>query len=491
MRLSLLVAGTTLPLIIFAAGLVYVYHERSRDLAFDRVLETVRNIRLVLDSQMQSLTSGLEVLALSQALQRDDLDGFRRDAEAFANRFPEESAVLLADRTGRQLLNTRVAAGEPLPPRSNQATTDEVFRTGRPVYSALFTASVAQRRIVTIEVPVRRNGDVVYVISFNPPLRMFQSLIEEQRPGPDWTVSIFDQAGLNFARVPNPDLTIGQRASPTLFAAFATASEAKTNTVSLEGTPLLTAFTRSALTGWRVAAGIPAQNLTAPLWNTLAITALIGTLLLATGLLFAIGMARQIARAETLQQMLVNELNHRVKNTLAMVQSLVTQTFRPGVDTVEARRKFDARLLALGRAHGVLGERKWESAGINEIVAGVIAPYTTDSGRIKASGQDMQLSAANAVVLSMILHELATNALKYGALSDPYGRVTIGWNSDGAGGLRLTWQELNGPAVTKPERTGFGSRLISGGFAAQGGRADLRYEESGLVCEVYCPQPGK
>ena len=254
------------------------------------------------------------------------------------------------------MLNTGVAPGAPLPPRVNRASIEEVFRTGRPAYSSLFVGSVTDQRIISVSVPVVRNGTVVNELSFDPPLALFQNIIRQLRPSDDWTMSFFDRTGVNFARVPNPEQTIGQRASPTLYAHLFDQREAKVETISLEGVPLLTAFTRSPLTGWTVAAGLSVASLTEPLWQALAITASVGLVMLVIGLAFALSMAAQIARGEALHALLVNELNHRVKNTLATVQSIAVQTFRRTPDRSEAMAKFEARLIALGRAHSVLSD---------------------------------------------------------------------------------------------------------------------------------------
>lgn len=480
----MLVSATLLPLILFAVGLVYFYHERGRDAAFNRVLDTVRSIRLVMDSEIGNITAGLEVLALSQALQRDDVEGFRRDALAFTQRFPEESSVLLSDSSGHQIINTRVPAGTPLPDRRNLEASEEVFRTGKPAYSRLFTGSVIGKKIITIDVPVMRDGKVIYSMSFNPPVAMFQSMVEQQQPGNEWTISIFDRLGINMARVPNPENTVGQRASPTLFEQMFKSNEAKIETVSLEGVPLLTAFTRSQLTGWTVAAGISARSLTAPLWHTVAITSVIGTGLLAIGLFFAINMAARIARSEAINTLLINELDHRVKNTLASVQSIAMQTFQPGINGTEARKSFDSRLVALGRAHSMLNEEKWRSANINTIVQNVMQAH--DPARVQARGPHLRLSPTQTLMLSLILHELATNALKYGALSNASGVISISWKELENNTLELVWHESGGPMVGKPERKGFGSRLIVDGLARRGGSADMMFAEDGLVCTIRC-----
>ena len=490
-RLVLLVAGTTLPLIVFAAGLVYHQHIRDREAASERVLDTVRGIRLVLDSEMQSLTSALQVLALSEALQHDDIAGFRREVDVFLSQYPDNLAISLADRSGRQLLNTRAQPGDPLPPRVNRETLDEVFRTGRPAFSKLITGSVSGQPLVTIDVPVYRYGQIVYEIAFAPSLTMFQKIIERQRPSAEWTVAIFDQAGVNFARAPHPELTVGRAASPTLLAELLQRPEAKLITTSLEGVELFSAFTRSSLSGWSVAAGIPTATVTAPLWRTLAVTAAIGSILLVIGLSFAILMAARIARAEALHGLLIDELNHRVKNTLATVQSVAWQTFRGVAEPAEARNKLDARLAAFGRTHDILSEQKWESADLREVVDGVLEPYRAKEGqRLHACGPEVRLTPRSAVMFSMALHELATNAAKYGALSNGSGEIFIDWSvTDGKGKqVRLDWREAGGPPVGPVRQKGFGSALIERGFAAQvDGRVTLDFPPTGVRCTLECP----
>jgi two-component sensor histidine kinase len=493
LRLPLLVAGTMLPLILFSAGVVYLSHVRERDAAFDRVLETVRGMRGVLDAEMQGITLSLQVLAGSQALQRGDMESFRRNVDVFLSRFPERSSIAMSDRSGRHVFNSNVAAGEPLPPRANREAIEHVFKTGEPFFSNLFVDSVSRQRIIAVSIPVMREGETVYEMSFNPPFGTFQMMVERLQPSSDWTISIFDRNGINFARIPNPQTTIGERASPTLFAEIFKAREAKVPTVSLEGVPLLTAYSHSPQTGWIVAAGIPARTVIAPLWRNLAITTGIGTILLGIGLAFALGMARQIARGETLHTLLINELNHRVKNTLATVQSIASQTFREAGDPAEARRKFDARLAALGRAHNVLSDEKWDTADLREIVEGVLEPYAAGNRqRLHMSGPEVRVAPRTALMISMALHELATNAAKYGALSNGTGEIFIDWSPEPDGDaedLRLTWTERGGPPVQPMERKGFGTRLIQDGFAHQlRGRATLDLQPAGLTCTLQCPR---
>lgn len=486
-RLALLVAGTTLPLIVFAGGIVFYNYKQDRKDATQRVLETVRSIRLVLDAEMQRTTGGLQVLALTSSLRAGDYEAFRPIARGFLEQYGKDGVVLVADRQGRQMFSSVTADTASLPPRNNRDIVEKVFESGLPAFSNLCVDAVRKRRIVTVEVPVIKDGEVAHVISFNPPFEIFQNIVEEQRPNSDWTISIFDGEGVNFARMPNPQDTIGKRASPTLFAEMFRKPEATVSTISLEGVPLITGFTRSSLTGWTVAAGIAESSLVGPLWRNLAITSAIGGLLLLIGLAFAVRMATTIARGEMLQELLVEELNHRVKNTLAILQSIAAQTFRSA--SRPEREKFEGRLRALAEAHNLLSIEKWQGSDLQDVVGRVLQPYAiNDPGRVKMFGPKVPLAPRLAVVLSMILHEIATNAAKYGALSNERGTVTLDWEiveEDARRMLRLIWTEAGGPPVAAPVQRGFGSRLIERSARDQlGGVATVDFLPGGVVYTI-------
>lgn len=487
MRLALLVAGTTLPLIIFAAGIVFNNYEQDRKDATQRVLETVRSIRLVLDAEMLRMTGGLQVLALTNSLRSSDFSNFRRIALGFLDQYGKDGVVLVADREGRQLFSSVTPDVATLPPRNNRDIVEKVFATKRPYYSNLFIGAVKKSLIVTVEVPVIRDGEVLYDISFSPPIEVFQAIVEQQRPGKDWTISIFDGEGINFARVPNPQDTIGKRAAASLHAQMFHDPEATFATVSLEGAPLITSIARSSLTGWTVAAGIAQTSLVAPLWRSLAITSVIGGALLLVGLAFAVRMATAIARGEMLHDLLIEELNHRVKNTLAILQSIATQTFRSA--SRAEREKFEGRLGALAEAHNLLSQEKWQGSELQDVIARVLNPYLLNNpDRVRMFGPKVPLSPRLAVILSMILHEIATNAAKYGALSNDTGTVTLDWEiteeNDGRK-LHLIWTEAGGPHVTAPVQRGFGSRLIERSARDQlGGEATVDFLPRGVVCTV-------
>ncbi|WP_296594788.1 HWE histidine kinase domain-containing protein [Phenylobacterium sp.] len=188
--------------------------------------------------------------------------------------------------------------------------------------------------------------------------------------------------------------------------------------------------------------------------------------------------------ADQHQRLLINELNHRVKNTLAIVQGIAWQSFRPSEVAREAVEAFEGRLAALSAAHDVLTQQSWEAAPIGQIVARALAPHHAGDGRLSVDGPPVDLEPKSAVALGLAMHELATNAVKYGALSTPEGRIEVRWAIDGAR-LELTWRETGGPPVARPARRGFGARLLEQGLAEElGGAVRLDFRPEGLVCVV-------
>lgn len=197
-------------------------------------------------------------------------------------------------------------------------------------------------------------------------------------------------------------------------------------------------------------------------------------------------------KADEQQQLLIHELNHRVKNTLAVVQSLAHQSFRSERANA-GYRQFEARLLTLSAAHNVLTEERWESARLDELVTRIVAPHCANPERVHTSGPAVRVPPFMALGLAMALHELCTNASKYGALSSPTGHVRLEWavaGRDGIHRLRVHWEEIGGPPVTPPARAGFGSRLLLHGLARElQGHVQHEFRPTGVVCIIDAPLP--
>ncbi|WP_082554796.1 MULTISPECIES: sensor histidine kinase [unclassified Caulobacter] len=198
------------------------------------------------------------------------------------------------------------------------------------------------------------------------------------------------------------------------------------------------------------------------------------------------------ARRESreLQKLLIRELNHRVKNTLASVQSIVHQTLKTAGSPEAFSEALTARLAALSQSHDVLTRSDWSGADVREIVAEQLRPYGSGSAcRFSVTGPDVKLQPNRAVTLGMVLGELATNAAKYGALSNR-GRVAVRWRRRselGAPRLRLLWLERGGPCLAVPTQRGFGTRLIERSLVGLGGAARLRFGSRGVACRLDFP----
>lgn len=195
--------------------------------------------------------------------------------------------------------------------------------------------------------------------------------------------------------------------------------------------------------------------------------------------------------AENRQILLTRELQHRVKNTLAMVNALANQTLRRATNAQDGLAAFSARLIALGHAHDILTQTSWTSAPILAVVRETLVNHRGEGERIRWSGPDVRLTAKQSLALALALHELATNAVKYGALSNDGGTVGVHWQialREGHPQLRFEWRETGGPLVEAPARRGFGSRLIEQSLAAEfGGVVAVDYAPTGLVCTIDAP----
>ena len=192
---------------------------------------------------------------------------------------------------------------------------------------------------------------------------------------------------------------------------------------------------------------------------------------------------------ERQQKLLLDELNHRVKNTLSTVQAIADQTLRTSPDPANFRAHFEARLMALSATHNLLTATSWVSADLGEVARLEFRPYGPE--RYRVSGPAVALSSSQALALGLLFHELVTNAAKYGALSSGDGRVEVVWRvrrAHGGADLEIDWRELEGPPVVPPSRRGFGSRLIERSLQGQlGGEATLDYAAEGVRCRIRLP----
>jgi two-component sensor histidine kinase len=181
-----------------------------------------------------------------------------------------------------------------------------------------------------------------------------------------------------------------------------------------------------------------------------------------------------------------------VRNTLAIVNAIATQTMKHTPSVEEFRRAFGGRIAALAKTHTLLAATRWSASTLHELIVQQLEPYTRDrADSVRIAGPRLLVNPKQALTLSLVMHELTANAAKYGALSVPTGRVEIGWQIEPVRSLRLTWREAGGPPVTPPTRRGFGSQLIEFNIAHEfGGEARLDYRPAGVECVLKIPLRG-
>jgi two-component sensor histidine kinase len=200
------------------------------------------------------------------------------------------------------------------------------------------------------------------------------------------------------------------------------------------------------------------------------------------GLIGSVADIHDLKLAEERRQLLINELNHRVKNTLATVQALARQAAKPGLAADGVWSAFEARLLSLASAHSLLTTNSWSGAKLPDVVDHALGHWGRQ--QVDIQGPEVWLTPHQALSLSIAFHELTTNAVKYGALSEPDGRVAITWRRVGST-INLTWRESGGPPVTSPKRRGFGSRLLERSLAHElQGQVALKFAPEGVRCDI-------
>jgi two-component sensor histidine kinase len=199
--------------------------------------------------------------------------------------------------------------------------------------------------------------------------------------------------------------------------------------------------------------------------------------------------AKEREAADKLQKLILEELHHRIKNTLATVSAIASQSLRAATSIEHGQHAIEGRLVALGRAHDLLLQARWANATLEHTIRGATEPYVSiGSGRISIEGPEVRITSGAVIALAMTLNELCTNTTKFGALSVPAGRIEIVWMVDEATQrLRLTWSEKNGPTVHAPSRQSFGTRLIGSLGQQLKGHVDLAYDATGFVYVLDVP----
>lgn len=525
--LLVLALATSIPITACAGFLAYHFvaeSSQSRKVEYEDRLRLMRNAT---ELRVANIIEDLQILALSPLLAAGRFDEFRSHAVDTV-KLIGGLAIALYEPDGQQLVNTRLDPGTPLPKRTAFDAERRAIETGRPQVSGLQQAVVDGQPIVTIAVPVRIAGQIRYALNVGLSPRYLSTLMDDYVSG-GLVGSIIDQQGILLARRPllDGDDLIGQPTIPAVRSHVGQVSAWWIKAISRPGVATYTSLLRSDQSGWTVNLALPREAIDGPLHRTIewivALTLFTFVLGLALARLLAhrflaefsdleryvsglqngvvsptIGRIAEVNRmkqvlhlvggelASALRQQrdLLDEINHRVKNTLGTVQSIARLSRSSASDVDHYVAAFEGRILALSEAYNLLTENNWVGADVRAIVERTLAPYAGPD-RLTISGPSLLLPPKLTLALSATIQELSTNAAKYGAFSTPSGKLEIAWTGQESGIVRLIWIERDGPLVRKPTRRGFGTKMITRMFGAETGwSVDLDFDPDGLRCTM-------
>lgn len=503
--------------------------------------------------EMKRIISGAEnvLIALSAAsvIQQQDAANCEDYLTSVGVRLPQFSGISLADVQGKIVCRKRNGGG--VSSIADRSYFKDALRTGVFVVGEYSTGRISNRPVLPLALPIKNDdGEVSGVIVGALSLDWLGQRLRERDFAQNGALTIADGTGIIIARAPQPLGFVGTSLSERVLK-FVHADRPGTFTAtSRDGIERIVGFyPASGMTaGLFVSAGISTDEaygairqatwiglvatlaslflsfVLAWLTSTELIRRPVGKLIatieawrggdeaVRTGMsersgefgivgkaiddfLCELVAARQVAaRAEEQRELVLRELDHRIKNLLATVQSMARQTFRETVQVEDAVAGFNRRLAALSEAHGLLMKDNWQSAGLRDVVIAATRPFNREQmTQFEITGPNIPVKAKAVLSLSMALHELCTNAVKYGALKAGEGRIGIDWTIT-EGTLpkdrlfRFVWTEYGGPPVIKPDRFGFGSKMIERVLSYElEGTVDTRYAEAGVVFTLVAP----
>ena len=283
-----------IPAAVAAALLIGYSYDRQSKIIEQRTLETARALAQAVDRELATSQVALLVLAKSPYLASGDLAAFHLQARGVIRDLPGDTLVL-SDPSGQQLVNTLRPFGEALPLRGNSAQLRRLFETGQPVISDLFVGQVMRRPIIALDVPVRQGDKVVFALAMGIFPERLGEILARQKIPPDWVAGIFDSQGTIVARTRAAEQFVGGKGAPALVQHMAQVAEGRIETETLEGIPVVSVFSRSAVSHWSVAIGIPRSSLASALWNPISMIIVGAVVLLLLGIVMAQRVGSRIA----------------------------------------------------------------------------------------------------------------------------------------------------------------------------------------------------
>ncbi len=514
---------------VFLGALIAGRYTSQHKLGLERAaIDAARDRSAGLDRELEGMIGALQALATSPLIDTNSFGRFR--AEALQLLSFRGTAIVMRDRAGRHIINTLQPADAPALVSTDPdllANDAVIFATKAPAVSNLYIGAVTKMLFVNVGVPVIRDNEVRYVLAIAvAPETLRNSLLSNTPEG--WIGVILDRKMQVIARSTEQELFVGKLTARPMQELLVGESGSFHGGFSLEGLPIFSAYQKSLLAGWTVAFAIPEDMLHAPLrdlWRTLLLMglsaialSLLGAFLygriLRRGLNMLARLARRVGRddfspggptdvremdevikllatadadlklKDAHQRTLLHELDHRVKNTLAIIQSLVTQSVRGSTSPEHFREAIIGRVMALARSHEVLSAANWKDPELGSVAGAVLA---REAERIHCEGDRVSLAPRVVVAFAQVFHELLANAEKHGALSRAEGRVTLTWRLEG-GGLHILWIETSSEPPAVAALKGLGTTIVRICIERQlGGTCHFEAAPQGLRLEAIVP----
>lgn len=535
-HLGILGALTAVPFILAGTVMAALYVNSERRSTERDLVTAAKDLSSGIDREIVGGLTTLKTLALAQTLAQNDLAAFYQQATRVAGIFPG-SIVGLRRPDGQQLINSALAWGTPLPKTIDPVLIEAdqaAIKSMQSVVSNLYTSVSTGRHFVMLDLPVIFEGAPHLLNMAMPPESILRLVQQSSVVRDDWLVVVIDANHRVIARTRDHTSFVGRRASDE-FIKQLTSFEGVFESTTFDGVRVIDGYVRSPLTGWTVVTAAPVSEIDQSVRQAAIAVFAAGGLGLICSLLLAILYGRYITppiwrlrnealalsrrepvaafntgiteldavsdtlasasatlmRDEEAKNQMIKELNHRVKNSLATVISIARQTSAKTDNFNDFFEDFSGRLVALSQSHDALSEGEWMEAGIHDLMQRICVSVAGPD-RIALDGPPVLLRPRAVLTTGMVLHELCTNSLKYGALAQPDGKVSVEWSvqphaADGPV-FTFTWIERGGPPVTPPEQRSFGIRFIEESLRHElWGTAEFDFRPEGLVFRCRFP----
>lgn len=534
-----LIAGLALPLSGLALFLIAQLVTTERNAISQNQLAAARTLAALVESEIERHIAVAAGLGSSPSLDTHDFAAFHRQARVAGSEVA--TWVALSSPDGRLILSTLKDFGIDLPGRTaTNAAMERAVASRQPYVSDVITGNLSGQRVAVIEYPVLRQGEVTFVISIALNPASFLKFLEGKFPI-GALVAILDRNRRFVARVPDHETRLGTLAAESWRIAIDAAPEGSIESVSVENVPVVTSYSSTRF-GWVAGIGFSIAALNAPVRRQFWIMGSVSVAIISLGLwvaLFAAGKmnramrqlsanAQRLAGGEVVewsnlavreadevnrslakfsqelasrlrdlheareqQNFLLNETAHRLKNQLALISSMIWQTARKTSNAEEFVTRLEQRIKGLAVGIDLLVGRSWEAAPLGELIKRQLEPFVPAPESLSLKGPEVALTPDQTQALGLALHELATNAVKYGAWSNPTGTVEVHWTleaRDGENWVHIEWTERGGPPVLNPSRNGFGQTVIAQAAGRSANSSSTtRFDRQGLTWNLSMP----